>query len=77
MKKLSEDKPVIGQLVIAIGYWHGEISGVGGLTFGLGTYMGKGSVDIDSDTYSTSLEDIIYWQPAPEWPEECLLIKDN
>ncbi len=69
MKKFSEERPVVGQSIIAVGFWYGEISGLGGLTMALGTYAGDAAIDIDSDTYSTSVEDIIYWEPAPEWPE--------
>ena len=66
---IFERSPEYGQNVIASGTWWGEISGTGDSGYmGIGTYRGGRSVSIDSDTYSTHINQITHWIPLPPHP---------
>lgn len=65
---IKDEQPRSGQNIIAIGTWHGEITGYGEDDYmGIGEWNGH-SVSIDSDTYSTDIYNVTYWQPLPEYP---------
>ena len=65
-----EDRlPELGQNVIAVGTWYGEICGMGESEYmGIGEWSGAGYVSIDSDTYSTDIVEVTHWMPIPEHP---------
>jgi hypothetical protein len=66
---IKDGEPDVGQYVIAIGTWYGEISGAGSNDYmGIGTWKSDGYVSIDSDAYSTDIVDVTHWMPLPEWP---------
>jgi len=65
---INDQEPEVGQNVIAVGTWWGEITGFGDEGYmGIGEWSGI-AVNIDSDTYSTNIEDVTHWMPLPEWP---------
>ena len=67
---IKDEEPMLGQNVIAVGTWWGEINGDGDEGYmGIGAW-GDGAVHIDSDTYSTNIHSVTHWMPLPEWPEE-------
>lgn len=64
----NDKRPDVGQNVIAIGTWYGEIQGMGESEYmGIGEWDGN-NVNIASDSYSTQIFDITHWMPLPEWP---------
>ena len=66
--RIEDEQPNVGQNVIAVGTWVGEISGRGESEYmGIGEWTGN-YVKIDSDTYSTNIMDITHWMPIPEHP---------
>jgi hypothetical protein len=66
--KIEELKPKVGQNVIAVGTWVGEINGIGeGNYMGIGEWTGT-CVAIDSDTYTTDIVDVKHWMPIPAHP---------
>ena len=65
---IKNEEPQVGQNVIAVGTWFGEISGRGESEYmGIGEWTG-GYVSIDSDTFTTDIVDVTHWQPRPEFP---------
>jgi len=66
--KIEDKTPLNGSNVIAVGTWSGEITGLGEDEYmGIGVW-GGGCVEIDSDTYSTTIVDVTHWMPLPEHP---------
>lgn len=66
---INDEWPKTGQNVIAVGTWDGEISGEGEDSYmGIGTWNGN-YIEIDSDTYTTSIIYVTHWMPLPEYPE--------
>lgn len=66
--KIEDGQPRVGQNVIAVGTWHGEISGTGeGDYMGIGEWKGA-YVSVDSDTYCTDIVDVTHWMPIPNHP---------
>ncbi len=68
---INKKKPRDGQNVIAVGTWHGEVTGRGESdSMGLGTWSDEyNCVDIASDKYCTEIREVSYWMPLPSWPE--------
>lgn len=67
---VEDETPNYKQNVIAIGTWWGEISGLCESEYiGTGEWR-DGSVDIDSDTYSTEIHLVTHWMPLPNPPKE-------
>jgi hypothetical protein len=65
---IKDEVPRLGQNVIAVGTWDGEISGRGDNDYmGIGEWTGS-YVRIDSDTYSTDILDVTHWMPIPKHP---------
>lgn len=61
-------EPKIGQNVIAVGTWVGEINNEGEDGYmGIGAWTGN-YVEIDSDTYYTWIINVTHWAPLPEYP---------
>lgn len=68
--KIEDKEPNVGQNVIAVGTWYGEINGSGESEYmGLGQWDGM-SVQIDSCTYSTEIVEITHWMYIPEHPDK-------
>ena len=65
----KESQPRIGQNVIAVGTWYGEINGRGESDYmGIGEWRGD-YVSVDSDTYTTDIVDVTHWMPIPKHPD--------
>ena len=65
---INKSQPKVGQNVIAVGTWEGEVYGRGDDGYmGIGTWTGN-HVDIDADTYYVWITDVTHWQPLPGWP---------
>ena len=64
----NTELPEINRNVIAVGTWEGEIIGIGESQYmGLGKWNGS-YIEIDSDTYSTSIIDVTHWMYIPKHP---------
>lgn len=65
---IKEKEPNFGQNVIAIGTWHGVISGEGESEYmGIVTWNGD-CIAIDSDICATEIIHVTHWMPLPKYP---------
>jgi hypothetical protein len=67
--KINDREPRDKQNVIAVGTWCGEINGIGEDDFMCIGEWHNGVVEVDSDTYATTIIDVTHWMPLPDFPK--------
>jgi hypothetical protein len=68
---IKDKQPNVGQNIIAVGTWFGEMSGRGESEYmGIGEWKDEEYVSIDSDIYGTAIFDVTHWMPLPKYPND-------
>lgn len=67
---INKTAPDNGRLIRAFGTWYGEICGEDQMDSAEGKYIAvSNSIDLNSDTYQTSILNITHWHPLIDRPD--------